>query len=215
MTDTITLTGIVGSDPRHHVTNQGLAITSFRFASRHRYFDRAKGSWEDGETNWYTVSAFRQLAVNTSLSVRKGERLVVRGRLRQREWENGTKSGTSVEIEADSIGHDLSWCVTTYGRLEKARAAGGHRRRREADADAVESLDRVRGRRRRRRGRLAATGLGAADPDEVIRSLDDADERTGEVFATRGSGRLSPVAPGHPSSSTRLHRLGSGGRRDR
>ena len=144
MTDTITLTGIVGSDPRHHVTNQGLAITSFRFASRHRYFDRAKGAWEDGETNWYTVSAFRQLAVNTSLSVRKGERLVVRGRLRQREWNNGTKSGTSVEIEADSIGHDLSWCVTTYGRLEKPRAAGAAADGNETDGAAAGVVDRIR-----------------------------------------------------------------------
>ena len=125
MTDTITLTGIVGSDPRHHVTNQGLAITSFRFASRHRYFDRAKGAWEDGETNWYTVSAFRQLAVNTSLSVRKGERLVVRGRLRQREWNNGTKSGTSVEIEADSIGHDLAWGITTLTKVRREAAGDG------------------------------------------------------------------------------------------
>lgn len=189
MTDTITLTGVVGSDPRHHVTNQGLAITSFRFASRHRYFDRAKGAWEDGETNWYTVSAFRQLAVNTSLSVRKGERLVVRGRLRQREWNNGTKSGTSVEIEADSIGHDLSWCVTTYGRLEKPRSTGtaadgndGN----ETDGDAAESsigFDSEAA----APGGWASTDFGASDPDEEFAAYDDTDERTGEVFATAGA----------------------------
>ena len=33
MTDTITVTGVVGSDPRVHVTSQGLTITSFRLAS--------------------------------------------------------------------------------------------------------------------------------------------------------------------------------------
>lgn len=191
MTDTITLTGIVGSDPRHHVTNQGLAITSFRFASRHRYFDRAKGSWEDGETNWYTVSAFRQLAVNTSLSVRKGERLVVRGRLRQREWDNGTKSGTSIEIEADSIGHDLSWCVTTYGRLEKARASGA-----DPDGDATDAAAAVESAigigasgAEGDGGAWPTTDLGAADPDEAfgVFADADADERTGEVFATAGA----------------------------
>jgi single-strand DNA-binding protein len=57
MTDSITVTGVVGSDPRLHVTAQGLAITSFRLASTRRYFDRVKSTWEDGETNWYTVSA--------------------------------------------------------------------------------------------------------------------------------------------------------------
>lgn len=190
MTDTITLTGVVGSDPRHHVTNQGLAITSFRFASRHRYFDRAKGSWEDGETNWYTVSAFRQLAVNTSLSVRKGERLVVRGRLSQREWENGTKSGTSVEIEADSIGHDLSWCVTTYGRLEKARstengaddAAGADAATGAADGPAEFAADAAQD-----SADWNVSGLGAAEVEAGFGSLDDVDDRTGEVFAGAGA----------------------------
>jgi single-strand DNA-binding protein len=122
MTDNITITGVVGTDPHHHVTNQGLPITSFRLASTRRYFDRAKGSWEDGETNWYTVSAFRQLASNASQSIRKGERVVVSGRLRLRAWETGEKSGTAVEIEADAIGHDLSWGVTSYTKVRNARA---------------------------------------------------------------------------------------------
>ncbi|WP_022891892.1 single-stranded DNA-binding protein [Agromyces subbeticus] len=122
MTDIITVTGVVGTDPKHTVTNGGLAITSFRLASTRRVFDRAKGTWEDGETNWFTVSAFRQLASNASLSIRKGERLIVRGRLRLRAWETGEKSGTAAEIEADAIGHDLAWCVTTYAKV-RPRAA--------------------------------------------------------------------------------------------
>jgi single-strand DNA-binding protein len=123
MTDNITITGVVGTDPHHHVTGQGLPITSFRLASTRRYFDRAKGSWEDGETNWYTVSAFRQLASNASQSIRKGERVVVSGRLRLRAWETGEKSGTAVEIEADAIGHDLAWGVTSYTKVRSARPA--------------------------------------------------------------------------------------------
>lgn len=124
MSDTITVTGVVGTDPHQHVTGDGLVITSFRVASTRRYFDRAKGEWADGETNWYGVSAFRQLARNASLSIRKGERVIVQGRLRQRAWETATKSGTSVEIEADAIGHDLAWCVSTYARVQAPRPAG-------------------------------------------------------------------------------------------
>ena len=123
MTDIITVTGVVGTDPKHHVTAGGLAITSFRLASTRRVFDREKGAWEDGETNWYTVSTFRQLALNASLSIRKGERLIIRGRLRLRAWETGERSGTAVEIEADSIGHDLAWCVSTYSKVRTARSA--------------------------------------------------------------------------------------------
>jgi len=119
MTDTITVTGVVGGDPRVHVTTQGLTITSFRLASTRRYFDRVKGAWEDGETNWYTVSGFRQLAHNAAASVRRGDRVVVHGRLRLRAWENGEKSGTAVEIEADSIGHDLAWGTTVLTKVRR------------------------------------------------------------------------------------------------
>lgn len=125
MTDSITVAGVVGSDPRLHMTTQGLAITSFRLASTRRYFDRSKGSWEDGETNWYTVSGFRQLAHNTVASLKKGERVVVHGRLRLRAWESGEKSGTAIEIEADSIGHDLAWGTTTLTKVRAARDASG------------------------------------------------------------------------------------------
>ena len=125
MTDSITVTGVVGSDPRLHVTTQGLAIVSFRLASTRRYFDRAKGTWEDGETNWYTVSGFRQLASNAMASVHKGDRVVVQGRLRVRAWENGEKSGTAIEIEADSIGHDLAWGTTLLTKVRREGAGEG------------------------------------------------------------------------------------------
>lgn len=118
MTDSITVTGIVGTDPTQKVTGDGLVITTFRLASTRRYFDRTKGTWENADTNWYSVSAFRQLARNASLSVRKGQHVIVQGKLRVRAWDTGTKSGTSVEIDADSIGHDMAWCVSTYARMQ-------------------------------------------------------------------------------------------------
>lgn len=68
------------------------------------------------ETNWYTITSFRQLALNASTSIEKGQRVVVAGRLRIREWDNGERVGTTVEIEADSIGHDLLWGTSTFTR---------------------------------------------------------------------------------------------------
>ncbi|TFC06840.1 single-stranded DNA-binding protein [Cryobacterium mannosilyticum] len=120
MSDIITVTGIVATTPRHVVTSTGLAITTFRLASGQRRFDRAKQSWVDAETNWYTVSTFRQLAHNVVRSVRRGEHVVVAGRLRIRDWHNADKNGTAVEIEADSVGHDLTWCTTISQRAAAA-----------------------------------------------------------------------------------------------
>ena len=120
MPDTITLTGLVATPPRHLVTSEGLPITSFRLASTQRRFDRSQEKWIDGETNWYTVTAFRQLALNSNASVDKGQRVIVTGRLKIREWENGEKSGTTIEIEAESIGHDLSWGTAAFTRSVSA-----------------------------------------------------------------------------------------------
>ena len=116
MSNSITVTGIVATTPRHLVTSAGLAITSFRLASGQRRYDRNLHSWVDADTNWYTVTAFRHLAHNVVRSVRKGEHVLVAGQLRVRAWQNAERSGTSVEVEAEAVGHDLGWCTTNYLR---------------------------------------------------------------------------------------------------
>lgn len=123
MSDTITLTGIVATPPRHIVTSEKLEITSFRLASTQRRFDRAEQRWVDADTNWYTVTAFRQLAANAIGSILKGQRVLVTGRLRIREWENGEKAGTTIEVDADAIGHDLTFGTSSFTRTPAASAA--------------------------------------------------------------------------------------------
>lgn len=113
---TITITGLTATDPRHLITSDGVAISSFRFASTDRRYNRATDKWEDGDTTWFTVSAFRGLAENVRASVKKGERLIITGRLRIRDWETDDRKGTDVEIEADAIGHDLTWGTTQFTR---------------------------------------------------------------------------------------------------
>ena len=138
MTDTITLTGFVATVPNHLVTSEGLPITSFRLASTQRRFDRSRNLWVDNGTNWYTVTSFRQLATNTNSSIKKGERVIVTGRLRIRDWTAGDKAGTSIEIDADSIGHDLTWGTASFTRSMSSAAIEASARA-EADAAAPES----------------------------------------------------------------------------
>jgi single-strand DNA-binding protein len=116
MTDTMTLTGLVATPPRHTTTAEGAAITSFRLASNLRRFDRKIGSWVDAGTNWYTISAYRKLAVNLVGSLNKGDRVIVTGRLRIKEWEDGEKRGTNIEIDADALGHDLRFGTASFAR---------------------------------------------------------------------------------------------------
>jgi len=119
--ETTTITGLVATTPRHLITPDGLPITSFRLASSNRRYDRAKGEWVDGETNWFTITAFRTLAVNVHKSIGKGDRIIVSGELRVRDWDNGERVGTSVEVEASSVGHDLSWGTSVFTRTTLVR----------------------------------------------------------------------------------------------
>ena len=113
--ETTYVSGLVATTPRHLITADGLPITSFRLAVSAQTLNHATGDWVE-ETNWYTITAFKQLAINIAGSVNKGERVIVAGNLRVRDWDNGERAGTSVEIEADLIGHDLNYGTAVYTR---------------------------------------------------------------------------------------------------
>jgi single-strand DNA-binding protein len=121
MSESFTVSGLVATTPRHLVTQEGLPITSFRLASSKRRFDKTKKIWVEGDTNWFTITSFRQLAINSAASISKGDRIVVSGRLKIRDWDNGERSGTSVEIDADSLGHDLVWGTAEFSRTVLVR----------------------------------------------------------------------------------------------
>lgn len=112
--DTITITGNVATPPELKRTPAGVPIATFRVASGQRRYDRAAEAWTDAGTNWYTVSVFRSLADHAYRSLQKGDRVILTGRLRLREWDNGTRRGTAIEIDAEAIGHDLLWGTTTF-----------------------------------------------------------------------------------------------------
>ncbi|HXH35362.1 MAG TPA: single-stranded DNA-binding protein [Plantibacter sp.] len=130
MNDQITVRGHVATDPKHHRTTSGLDITSFRLASQQRRYDAKQGAWVAQDTNWYTVSAFRGLATAATESLVKGQRVVVVGRLRIRDWESGERRGTSIDIEADGIGSEIDWQPKPTAGVETAVHQGQDTERR-------------------------------------------------------------------------------------
>ena len=109
--DYTTLTGLVATTPRFISTREGIDILSFRLAT----------SPTENDTNWYTITAFGQTAYNCASSIEKGNRVIVSGSLKVRDWDNGERTGTSVEVEADSIGHDLVWGTSVFSRTVFSR----------------------------------------------------------------------------------------------
>lgn len=125
MTDTLTVIGVIGTEPRSIDTTSGAAMTSFRLASAQRRYDRAEQRWVDGSTNWYTITAFNGLAGNALASLARGDRVVVTGRLAVKAWDSGGRTGTDVVVTAEGIGHDLAWGTTRYTKTI-ARASAPH-----------------------------------------------------------------------------------------
>lgn len=124
MNETITITGNVATEPEHKLTPGGVSITTFRIASGQRRYDRQTGGWVDGPTNWYSVSTFRSLADHAYDSLHKGDRVILTGRLKVREWETSVRKGTTVEIDAEAIGHDLLWGVSRFEKRGPSASAG-------------------------------------------------------------------------------------------
>jgi single-strand DNA-binding protein len=116
MSDYISIRGLVATQPNHNILESGLDVTSFRLASTTRKLNKETGTWVDSDVNWYTVSCFRALARNAAESIQKGQRVVVSGKLKLREWDNGERSGLSVEVEAQAIGQDLAFGTSEFTR---------------------------------------------------------------------------------------------------
>jgi single-strand DNA-binding protein len=123
----VTVVGTVVSDMRpRRVGPDGTLVLNFRVACNERRFDRASESWVDGESLYLSVNCWRRLAENAA-SLVKGDPVIVRGRLRTREWitEQGERRSV-VELEASAVGPDLARCAATVRkqrREEPARAA--------------------------------------------------------------------------------------------
>ncbi|MDD0858389.1 single-stranded DNA-binding protein [Arthrobacter alpinus] len=117
MANYISLRGFVSSDITMSTTDSGLVIAKFRMGSNTRQQDPITNQWVDGKTNWFQVSAFRALATNAMISIHKGNRIVVTGKLKVTSYlrKDGTP-GNGVDIEADSIGLDLNFGTVTYHR---------------------------------------------------------------------------------------------------
>ena len=107
MSDNITVRGFVATEIRSSTTPGGVATASFRLGATDRRYDRATSTWVDGNTNWFTVQGYRQLAGNLGCSVKKGQRVIVVGRLKMRSWERDGRIYHAAEIDAESVGHAL------------------------------------------------------------------------------------------------------------
>lgn len=110
------ITGNVAKDVTEHRYEDGTVTAIIRLASTSRYFDQDKGEFSDRKTEFFTVYARRALARHVIESVSKGDPLIVSGRLGSAEWVKDGRTGFSMTIQAEAIGHDLTFGSARFER---------------------------------------------------------------------------------------------------
>ncbi len=123
---TVTIVGNLTRDPELRFTAGGKGIASFGVAVNRRW--QQNGEWQE-KVSFFNVTAWDTLGENIAASLTKGARVIVTGRLEQREYE--TKEGEKrnvVEIVADEIGPSLRWARAEVERIARdsgSNSAGG------------------------------------------------------------------------------------------
>ncbi|MGD9701526.1 MAG: single-stranded DNA-binding protein [Acidimicrobiia bacterium] len=119
----VTLVGNITRDPELRFTNNGRALATFGIAVSRRY--QVRDEWQE-QTSFFNVTAWAQLGENVAQSLGKGARVIVTGRLEQREYE--TREGekrTAVDIVADEVGPSLRWATAQVEKTSRQSADGG------------------------------------------------------------------------------------------
>ena len=117
--NTITLVGNMTRDPEIRYTRDGQANATFALAVNRRWQNRQTQAWEE-QTSFFDVVCWRDLAENVALSLTKGVRVIVSGRLEQRSWEtDGGERRSKVELVADDVGARLRFATAEVQRTER------------------------------------------------------------------------------------------------
>ena len=122
--NSVTLVGNLTDDPELRFTAQGAAVANFRIAVSKRIRDPQTNEWKDGDTSFFRINVWRQLAENVAESLTRGTRVIVTGTLKMRQWETQEGEKRSVvEVEATEVGPSLKWATA---KMEKtSRQSGG------------------------------------------------------------------------------------------
>lgn len=119
----ITIVGNATADAELRFIPSGSAVSNFTVAVTPRMKDG--DGWKDGETTFFRVNVWRDMAEHVAETIKRGMRVVVTGRLKTREYDatDGSGKRVSIEVEADEVGVALRYGTATFNKAER-QAAG-------------------------------------------------------------------------------------------
>jgi single-strand DNA-binding protein len=112
---TVTIVGRAGTNPQVSLGSTG-DRASFRVVSTDRRFDKASDSWVDGDECWLTVVCWRALAKAVVSTVRRGDPVVVIGKITNRTFEKNGVTQYFTDIRADFVGLDAARIGSRFTR---------------------------------------------------------------------------------------------------
>lgn len=124
----ITVVGNLTADPELRYQTSGTPVANFTVASTPRSYDKDRAEWVDGEALFMRCSVWRQHAENVAESLRRGHRVVVSGRLKQRSFEKDGQKRSVIELEVDEIGPALKYATAAVTKTTSGDNPGGFKR---------------------------------------------------------------------------------------
>lgn len=101
MSFTVTFKARLGADPEMTTGSNGSAVTRMRVVTNGRRM--VDGDWQDTDTSWWQVTAFGRQAEAAAEQLRKGDLVLIQGKVKQREWEKDGVKRVTAEITADDV----------------------------------------------------------------------------------------------------------------
>lgn len=118
------VTGNLTREPELRYTKEGMASLVLGIAVNRRWQDPRTHEWEEA-VSFFDVVAWRELAENAAMTLTKGMRVTIAGRLEQRSWETDAGERRSrVEIVASDIGPSLRYATADVHRRERSGEGG-------------------------------------------------------------------------------------------
>lgn len=100
--NTVTVSGNLTREPElRNLPNGGQSVCQLRIAHNDRYKD-SSGQWAD-RASYFDVSVWGGLGEWMASNLSKGQKVVVSGRLKWREWGEEGNKRQAVDISADSV----------------------------------------------------------------------------------------------------------------
>ena len=113
MSAPITLIGRCGTEPE--IKSPKGPVVTFRVVTNGRR--NIGGEWQDVDTSWWSVVAFGFTAEGVIQDLRKGDLVVIVGKVKETSWEKDGVKQKSVEVVADHVAKELR-LVGSQGRAQ-------------------------------------------------------------------------------------------------